>query len=73
MSACLSCLQVKDPRKMKLPSSPWKALNSLGRSDRPAEDLHDRLGIQSDTGNYKPLHETGRGGTMSDGFGGRDL
>ena len=46
-----SCLQVKDPRKIKLPSSPWKALNLLGRSDRPAEDLHDRLGIQSDTGN----------------------
>ena len=62
VSACLSCLQVKDPRKMK-----------RGRADRPSEDLHDRNGIQSDTGIYRPVHETGRSVTMSDGLSGREV
>ena len=33
VNACLACLQVKDPRKMKFHLSPWKAQN-LTRSRR---------------------------------------
>ena len=39
---------------------------------------HQQIGMTdftklSDTGNHRPLYETGRSGTMSDGLSGRDL
>ena len=58
MNASLSCLQVKDPRKMKFP------LKSVESS---------KNGIESDTGNHRPPYETGRNGTMSEGLSGGDL
>ena len=71
VNACLACLQVKDPRKMNfsLKSVEISEFNEVLQIDH----LHDRLGIQSDTGNFRQLHQTGRRGTMSEGLSGRDL
>ena len=74
MNTCLSCLQVKDTRKMKFP---LKSVESLALNEvvqiKPSEYLHDRLGIQSNTRNHRTLYETIRIATMSDGLSGRDL
>ena len=74
MNTCLSCLQVKDTRKIKFP---LKSVESLALNEvvqiKPSEDLHDRLGIQSNTRNHRTLYETIRNATMSDGLSGRDL
>ena len=74
VNTCLSCLQVKDTRKIKFP---LKSVESLALNEvvqiKLSEDLHDRLGIQSNTRNHRTLYETVRIATMSDGLSGRDL
>ena len=46
VNACLACLQVKDPRKMKFPlkSVESSEFNEVV-ADRSSEDLYDRIGI----------------------------
>ena len=44
-----------------------------GRADNPPKNLHDRLGIQSDTGSHRPLHETSGSGTVPNALCGGSL
>ena len=74
VNACLSCLQVKDPRKMKfrLKSVESSGFNEVVQIDHQKICMADFTKL-SGTGNHRPLYETGRSGTMSDGLSGRDL
>ena len=74
VNACLACLLVKDPRKMKflLKSVESSEFNEVVQIDHQ-KNLHDRVGVLPDTGYNRPLQEVGRSGAVSDSLGRGDL
>ena len=68
VNACLACLQVKDPRKVRSELGIQR-----GCADRPPENLHDRVGIQPNTCHNRPLNEVGRSGALPNSLSGGDL
>ena len=68
VNACLVCLQVKNPRKMKFP---LKSVESSEFNEVVKID-HQKI-CMTDTGYNRPLHKAGRSGAVSNSLGRGDL
>ena len=74
VTACLSCQQVKDPRKLRFPLQTIESSEfNEGGADRSPEDIHDRQRLQPGLGHDRSLHEVCRGRALHNCLGGRDM